>query len=393
MKSNLMTKDQILTYIKENFDFFEKDKDLVCEEIGDGNINYVFRIKDSSGKSLVIKQADSLLRSSQRPLDTNRSKIEQEVLKIENHLAPGLVPEVYHYDEEKFLIIMEDISTYKNLRTELIEGRIYDHLPESISTFLEKTLIPTTDLVIDRKEKKERLKRFTNPDLCDITEDLVLTEPYFDYKNRNIITKGLEDFVKNSLYEDEDLHFEVLKLKDKFQNYSQGLIHGDLHSGSIFINEEGIKVIDPEFSFYGPLGYDIGNVWGNLVFPLYYHMAIGSDQKLIEKSKDIIIKTIDLTIKKLKKSFDDNITFEFFKNKKFKDFYLKDLIEDSFGYCGTEIIRRTVGDSKVKEVDLIKDLDKRLNLDKSLVLLGKEIILNRSDFKEGKDITKLIEKE
>ena len=33
-------------------------------------------------------------------------------------------------------------------------------------------------------------------------------------------------------------------------NYSQSLIHGDLHSGSIFINEKGIKIIDPEFSFY-----------------------------------------------------------------------------------------------------------------------------------------------
>ncbi len=28
-----------------------------------------------------------------------------------------------------------------------------------------------------------------------------------------------------------------------------------------------MKVIDPEFSFYGPMGYDIGNVIGNLFFP------------------------------------------------------------------------------------------------------------------------------
>lgn len=47
-------------------------------------------------------------------------------------------------------------------------------------------------------------------------------------------------------------------------NNAQALIHGDLHSGSIFINEKGIKVIDPEFAFYGPMGYDIGNVIGNL---------------------------------------------------------------------------------------------------------------------------------
>src|SRR5699024_10952993 len=132
---------------------------------------------------------------------------------------------------------------------EIIEGRIYSDFPENISDFLAKTLLPTTDLVLSRKEKKQRVIDFTNPDMCDISEDLVFTEPYFDYKGRNIISSGLEDFVKKNLYDNKPLQKEVLILKDKFQNQSQALVHGDLHSGSIFVNERGIKVIDPEFSF------------------------------------------------------------------------------------------------------------------------------------------------
>ena len=65
---------------------------------------------------------------------------------------------------------------------------------------------------------------------------------------------------------DEALHAEVAALRNGFMNNAQALIHGDLHSGSIFANEQGIKVIDPEFAFYGPMGYDIGNVIGNLFF-------------------------------------------------------------------------------------------------------------------------------
>jgi 5-methylthioribose kinase len=42
-------------------------------------------------------------------------------------------------------------------------------------------------------------------------------------------------------------------------NNAQALIHGDLHTGSILIKEDSMKVIDPEFAFYGPMGYDIGN--------------------------------------------------------------------------------------------------------------------------------------
>ena len=72
--------------------------------------------------------------------------------------------------------------------------------------------------------------------------------------------------MREHLYEDEALHAEVAALRNGFMNNAQALIHGDLHSGSIFANEQGIKVIDPEFAFYGPMGYDIGNVIGNLFF-------------------------------------------------------------------------------------------------------------------------------
>ncbi len=85
-------------------------------------------------------------------------------------------------------------------------------------------------------------------------------------RNKNIVTPGNEDFVRARLYEDEALHGEVAALRNGFMNNAQALIHGDLHSGSIFANEQGIKVIDPEFAFYGPMGYDIGNVIGNLFF-------------------------------------------------------------------------------------------------------------------------------
>lgn len=180
-QSNLMTKEEIIKYLVQNLEIFKFKKDLVCEEIGDGNINYVFRVKENStGKSVVIKQADTLLRSSGRPLDIYRSKIESDVLKIQERLNPGSVPQVFHYDEEKALIVMEDISEYGNLRLKLKDGIIYNHLPESLSKFLSKTLIPMTDLVLERDIKKEYVKKYINPELCDITEDLVLTEPYFN---------------------------------------------------------------------------------------------------------------------------------------------------------------------------------------------------------------------
>ena len=367
----LLDCDEVISYVKEKNLFLEND-DLTVKEIGDGNINYIFKVENKiDGKSIVLKQADKLLRSSGRPLDLARSKIEANILRIENNLAPHFVPEIYFYDEIMCVLAMEDISEYKNLRTELVAGKIFPNFADNISEFLSRTLLLTTDLFMDKFEKKKNVKEFINPELCDISECLVFTEPYDNNKNRNIITTGNEEFVENMLYKNEDLHFAILKLREKFMNYSQSLIHGDLHSGSIFINQKGIKIIDPEFSFYGPMAYDIGNVIGNLYFPLYRAKFFMEDSKKKEEFINWLEKCIlDIPIlfsKKCKLLWEKYSDDKLLKNRKFRDYYIENIVKDSLAYAGTEIIRRTVGDAKVLELTNLETSEKKLELEKELI--------------------------
>ena len=367
----LLDCDEVISYVKEKNLFLEND-DLTVKEIGDGNINYIFKVENKiDGKSIVLKQADKLLRSSGRPLDLTRSKIEANILRIENDLAPHFVPEIYFYDEIMCVLAMEDISEYKNLRTDLIAGKIFPNFADNISEFLSRTLLLTTDLFMNKFEKKKNVKEFINPELCDISECLVFTEPYDNNRNRNIITAGNEEFVENTLYKNEDLHFAILKLREKFMNYSQSLIHGDLHSGSIFINEKGIKIIDPEFSFYGPMAYDIGNVIGNLYFPLYRAKFFMEDSKKKEEFINWLEKCIlDIPIlfsKKCKLLWEKYSNDRLLKNKKFRDYYIENIIKDSLAYAGTEIIRRVVGDTKVLELTSLETSEKKLELERSLI--------------------------
>ena len=367
----LLDCDEVISYVKEK-NLFLENADLTVKEIGDGNINYIFKVENKiDGKSIVLKQADKLLRSSGRPLDLTRSKIEANILRIENNLAPHFVPEIYFYDEIMCVLAMEDISEYKNLRTELIAGKIFPNFADNISEFLSRTLLLTTDLFMDKFEKKKNVKEFINPELCDISECLVFTEPYDNNKNRNIITTGNEEFVENMLYKNEDLHFAILKLREKFMNYSQSLIHGDLHSGSIFINEKGIKIIDPEFSFYGPMAYDIGNVIGNLYFPLYRAKFFMEDSKKKEEFINWLEKCIlDIPIlfsEKCKLLWEKYSNDKLLKNKKFRDYYIENIVKDSLAYAGTEIIRRTVGDAKVLELTSLETSEKKLELERRLI--------------------------
>ena len=89
----LMNTDDVRRYAVEVLHRFDTDEETECREIGDGNINYVFQVRSlRDGHSVIVKQADRLLRSSGRPLDLYRNKIEAAILKLEGELAPGLVP-------------------------------------------------------------------------------------------------------------------------------------------------------------------------------------------------------------------------------------------------------------------------------------------------------------
>ena len=250
------------------------------------------------------------------------------------------------------------------------------------------TLLPTTDLLLDAEEKKRRVKFFTNPELCKITEDLVLTEPYYDYKGRNILFPGNEDFVRRFLYEDEGLHAEAAQLRLNFMNNAQALLHGDLHSGSIFINENGIKVLDPEFAFYGPMGYDIGNVIGNLFFAWANKAFTAPDAvETMAAIETCIAGVWDKTRQKLEAKYDAFVTLPLYRVPAFKAQYLDNVMADAAGYAGTEIIRRTVGDSKVMEVSSVTDPAQRIPMERALIKLGIALIKNRKAYRKGQELT------
>ena len=393
-KHFLLDTHTVIEYVLDQLEYFGSQEKVEAMEIGDGNINYVFKVwNPESGKSIIIKQADTLLRSSGRPLDMYRNRIEAEILKIQGELSPESVPEIYHYDEKMYILAMEDISVYKNLRTEMLDGKTFSHFSENITTFLTDTLIPTTDLFITRAEKKENVKKFMNPELCDISEDLVFTEPYWDYKKRNIILEENMNFAEEYLYKDKMLHLEVAKLRDRYMNYPQALIHGDLHSGSIFANEIGIKVIDPEFAFYGPIGYDSGNVIGNLCLSwLNKEFEEIPDHGFIEWIRKSISDIIVLLEKKITSKLNECRDDELYSNE-FKKFYVDSIIEDTYGYAGTEIIRRVVGDSKVKEVSDVKNLSIRVPMERAMIKIGIHLIKNRYEKIDMNDLQRIIDSE
>lgn len=388
----LMKADDIGEFVKEKIDFFDKDAKLEVNEIGDGNLNYVFRVVDkASGKSVIVKHAGTSLRiDSTMTASTDRNRIESEILLLQHKQAPGAVPEVYFYDTNMCACIMEDLVGYKMMRTAMVDNEIFPLFSDHITDFIVKTQLSTTDVVMDHSEKKELVKSFINPDLCTITEDLVLTEPYNDIHKKNFFDEENKDFIEKEIYGDKKLALEVAKLKFNFMNNAQALIHGDLHTGSIFIKEDDTKVFDPEFAFFGPIGYDLGNVIANLEFA-WCNGHFKGNQDFCDWIEKSIVETIDMFIEKSKKYLIDNATDVMAKADGFYDWYIGEILKDTSGYAGTELHRRTVGMAKVKDVTLLEK-EARLKAQKICLLAGKDYILNRDEIKTGKDFLEVWKK-
>src|SRR5665213_2979253 len=236
------------------------------DEIGDGNLNLVFIVRGAKG-GIAVKQALPYVRlvGESWPLPLSRSHYEHLALVHQAHLAPGLVPAVLHHNEALALIAMELLEPHIIMRKGLVAGTCYPRLVDHITTFLAQTLFLSSDLAVPAAQKKQGIAAFAgNHALCKITEDLIFTEPYFQAE-QNRWTSPWLDATAASFREDMNLHVAISRLKLKFMARPEALIHGDLHTGSIMVTESETRVIDPEFAFYGPMGFDLGAVIGNLI--------------------------------------------------------------------------------------------------------------------------------
>ena len=376
-------------------------EEIEIKEVGDGNLNLVFFV-ESKKNSICIKQPLPYLRVLKDwPLTLKRSYYESEYMNIHSNHVSDLMPKIYDFDPELCTITMEKLSPHIIMRHGLINAKKYEKFAEDISTFMAKTLFFTSDLYLKADQKKELNSRFImNTELCKITEDLIFTDPY-TYNKNNRWTSPHLDKQKKEIETNDDLKIAVSRLKLKFMSESQSLLHGDLHTGSIMVTENDTKVIDPEFAFYGPMGFDIGALLANLL--MNFFSQNGHEKTLGERKefKKWILNLINMIWIKFENKFcnlwdeypeGDGYPQQLFNNKNIikteQKKYLQNIYTDSIGFAGAKIIRRIFGFAHNIDFDWIRDDKIRAICEHKCANLGIEMQINPSKFK---DISSLIE--
>jgi 5-methylthioribose kinase len=361
-KSNIQEYLYTIDSIKEYFG----GANLSVDEIGDGNLNYVFIIKSQSdeSKALILKQAVPYLRcvGEEYPLSKERMTYEIRALTNFHDITQEHIPKLYDTNENMSTVIMQFLDEHIIMRQGMIEGKIYPHFTEHISTYLAQNLFKTSSLHLSSKNKRELVDQFnTNTELCKLTEDFVFTFAFMDHETNDEYAKNHP--IAQALYDDMVFKKEVLKLKYKFMTQNDALIHGDLHTGSIMLNEEQTFIIDPEFAFVGPFGFDIGALIGNLTMSYVSHVALNTNveyQEWILDTIENILSQFEMKFLSLWKEHNESALLfpNFIKQtqlQSFKEEFMLQILRDSVGFAGCKMARRMFGIAGVADIREIED--------------------------------------
>ncbi|PWF51605.1 S-methyl-5-thioribose kinase [[Kluyvera] intestini] len=364
----------------QQFGGLDTPSELVeAQEVGDGNLNLVFKIFDSQGVSrIIVKQALPYVRcvGESWPLTLDRARLEAQTLVEHYKHAPQHTVNILHYDPELAVMVMEDLSDHRIWRSELIKNVYYPQAARQLGEYLAQTLFHTSDFYLHPHVKKAQVAQFINPEMCEITEDLFFNDPY-QVHERNNYPAALEADV-DALRQDTQLKLAVASLKHSFFSHAEALLHGDIHSGSIFVAEGSLKAIDAEFGYFGPIGFDIGTAIGNLLLNycgLPGHLGIRDAAAAREQRlKDIqeLWSTFAERFQALarEKTQDAALSVPGYTSE-----FLKKVWTDAVGFCGTELIRRSVGLSHVADIDTIADEEMRHECLRHAIALGKVLIV------------------
>jgi len=297
------------------------------------------------------------------------------------------------------------LRRHQVLRKPMVKRVKYEGLGRTVGEFLAATLFGTSDFGMEAKAKKALAARFVNAELCEITEDLILTEPFEPRLlggkgNRNRFNPLIAEEL-SALQSDPDIKPKVARLKYRFMACAQALLHGDLHTGSIMASEpdgqgnSDIRVIDPEFAFYGPMGFDVGLFVANLFLNAASQEKHASDAASRADYRQYLYIQANECWTAFETGFRERLrgTHDIsWASPTFQDGFIMEVLRDTTGYMGCEMIRRTVGFAHVLDLESIQDEANRAEAERLALRLGSELIRQHGRISSFAELMALVER-
>ena len=219
---------------------------------GEGNMNCVLRITTNMG-SYIIKQSRSYVEKyPQVAAPKERAMSEAAFYNCiqQNPFLLQHTPQILNVDEENNVLLLEDLGTTTDF-TYLYEGerKLTEKDVYALTAFLN-------ELHVNVIKNSDPLLR--NESMKQLNHQYIFVYPFMENNglDLNTITEGLQE-LSMQYKKDETLKAKAKLLGEIYLEEGNCLLHGDYYPGSWLNTNNGIKIIDPEFSFFGYPEFDL----------------------------------------------------------------------------------------------------------------------------------------
>lgn len=365
--------------------------DWRIREVGDGNLNLVFLIDGPEG-SVCVKQALPYVRAAgpSWPMSLERAFFENAYFRAVAPHVGARIPEIFHYDPVLYCTVMECLSSHIILRQGLIAGRRYPQMARALGEYVANACFWTSNFALSCEAKMEAERLFAaNQALTRISVDLIFCDPY-RLAARNRHTTPQLDSLVGEMRADSALKLAASRMGLKFMTQSEALLHGDLHTGSVMVSAEDCRVIDPEFALYGPIGFDVGAFFGNLLLNWFAQPGHGTpeddriaQQAWVWEQAVAFWNTFRATFLRLWSEAGDGDAYPrgLWTNAQdgvalqaARDAYLENVFADMLGFAACKMIRRIIGFAHVQDFESIRDPVRRAQCETRALALARILL-------------------
>lgn len=217
-------------------------------------MNFTLRV-DTGERTFIIKQSRGYVEKfPEVTAPSDRALREAEFYELIDGKPSlrALMPKITGVDVGNFVLVMEDLG----------KGKDYTFLYRKGEELSDEEMLKLVDFAAElhKYSGATASQMIRNHHMRRLNHEHIFQYPYIADNGLDLddILPGLQEASKK-YKADEELKRKVKEIgKVYLSDEGENLLHGDYFPGSWLKTDKGIKIIDPEFCFFGPPEFEIG---------------------------------------------------------------------------------------------------------------------------------------
>ena len=257
ISQRILDEGNVAGYLVE-LGILESGDSVTVEPAGDGNINWVRRVRSSKRRSWIVKQARGALeRFPDYRADTARLIYEARYLEVARpYDVDGVLPDVHHFDERHRVLVLQDIGEVPRMGEQLLVGADLGGHLDQLARFLARVhgATVTTDLA----------PSFRNDQMRRLHGDHIFALPF--RSNDFDLARPVAERAA-AMWSDGELVGRADRAYRQYLEPRGALVHADVQSSNVLITDTAPILLDAEIAHIGDPAFDVGTLVAHLYLP------------------------------------------------------------------------------------------------------------------------------